>query len=365
MRSIAILPFAALGSLDPVLRQVADFVALDLAGFLSRSGVVNAALIQADERAEAQAQALAQLAVLLETELALGGSVRLDPEAETLQLSALLADARGNERGRWTETLPLGQGPSLGQLIARAVLLALGEDASALPESSAAPVPAAAFLALCKTQAFLESDPGRAADQLLRLATEAPAFAAPQRILISAAQAAANTEAMPAFLAALERLVELRPADPEALIALGEYRALHLDDEGARVLFLEARDLATEPEQGAQALAQLAVLAARGGRPEEAIAHLRSAVRLIDDAALHLRLGELLLERDPQEAVRSFRRATVLAPDNGAAQLFLSRALRKAGEEERAAEAAAVAIDLAQNDPALLRAARAELDDLQ
>jgi len=370
LRSIAILPFAALGSLDPVLRQVADFIALDLAGFLSRSGVVNAALILADEQHEPEVPALAELASLLEAELALGGSVRLEPglpidaELQTLQLHTLLADAQGNERGRWSDSLPLGQGPLCGRLVARAVLLGLGEDASAPPASTAAPVPVSSFLALCRAQALLQADPGRAADELLRILVADPLFEAPQRVLIAAAQAAANSEAMPAFLAALERLVELRPDDPEALLALAEYRGLHLDDEGARTLFLLAREKAVGPAQAAQATAQLAALAARGGRPDEAIAQLRSAVKLTDDASLHLRLGELLLERDPREAALSFRRATVLAPADGVAQLFLARALRKSGEPDRAAEAAAAAVDLAQDDPELLEAAQAELNDL-
>ena len=362
MIAIAVLPFAAPGSLDPQLREIADFVAHDLAEFLSRSGVLSAALVDADERAEPVAAALAEVAVLVEAQLALGGSVHL--ENDELNLVALLADAEGNERGRWTEVLPLGHGPNLGQLLARAVLLALGEDASAPPEITAAPVPGKAFLQLCSASSRLAIDAGRASDDLLRLLEEQPGFAAAERVLLAGARAAAGTERMPAFLAALERLCELQPEDPQALLALGEYRSLHLDDEAARDLFLEARELAESQEQGAQALAQLASVAVRAGRFEEAIAHLRSAVRLTDDAQLYLRLGELLFERDAAEAVRALRRATVLAPRDAAAQLYLSRALHKAGETERALEAAATAVDLAADDPELAEAAHAELQGL-
>ena len=150
---------------------------------------------------------------------------------------------------------------------------------------------------------------------------------------------------MPAFLSALERLAEARPEDAEVFLQLGEYRALHFADAGAREAFLKARDLAEDAAVGAQACLRLADMAERAGRSEEAVAHLRAAVKLADDPQAYARLGALLLAGDPAEGVQALTRATVLAPDDPA----------------RALAAAAAAARLAEKRPDLSDAIASEL----
>src|SRR5438132_13042428 len=174
--------------------------------------------------------------------------------------------------------------------------------------------------------------PGRGAedpDDLLSLIDELPSFDSHRRALLVAARDAVGCEGMPPFLAALERLAELRPSDVDALLALGDYRALHFDAEGARRMYLEARDQAPDAERAAEALGRLAGLAEEAGRTEEAIAHLSEAVKLVDEAELHARLGTLLLATDPEEGLRSLTKATVLAPEDAGMHLRLLRALRE------------------------------------
>jgi tetratricopeptide (TPR) repeat protein len=113
----------------------------------------------------------------------------------------------------------------------------------------------------------------------------------------------------------------------DALLALGDYRALHFDEEGARRMYLAARDEAPDAERSAEALGRLAGLAESAGRGEEAVLHLREAVKLADAAELHARLGALLLAKDPSEGLRALTRATVLAPDDPALHLQLLKAL--------------------------------------
>lgn len=168
---------------------------------------------------------------------------------------------------------------------------------------------------------------------------------------------------MPALFAALERLAQARPDDPDVLLALGDYRALHLDEAGARELYLRARDAAEDPRLASLACLRLASIAESADRSDEAIQHLRAAIRLADDARAHARLGTLLLAKDPVGAILALTRATVLAPDDAALHLALARALREqGGDPARALAAAARAARLAEGDPSLADEVRAELE---
>src|SRR5439155_13349365 len=107
---------------------------------------------------------------------------------------ALLADAEGNARAEWEEQLIVGHAPQLGRLLARAVLLALGEDASVPPAALDAPAPAESVLRLARARRQLETDPARAAGDLVELAAALPAAA---QALIAAARDAEGSERMP------------------------------------------------------------------------------------------------------------------------------------------------------------------------
>ena len=342
MRTIAVRPFSA--DADSVeASDVAGWLAVEAAAWLSVPGV---------------------LEVADDAGLALDGALSL--AGEELRVSASLVDSSGAVRAAWTETLPAGEGPQLGQLLARATLLALGEDASAPPEIVSAPVAAEAFLALCRAHRLLaagEIEDGCA--ELLRVLEETPGFDAAERLLLGAASEAAGSGEMPAYLSALERLVEQQPDDVQALLALGDYRVLHFDDDGARDLFLEARDRAPDPAAGAEVLSRLALLAERRGQGDEAVAHLREAIKLADDGALYLRLGLLLAAKEPVESLRMLARASVLSPEDARVQLELARAVRRGGDDpERALAAAAEAVRLAQGGAELLAEAQAELEQL-
>jgi tetratricopeptide (TPR) repeat protein len=358
MRVVAVLPFTA-DDIGPEAHDLARWLASDAAGELQVSGIEPRLVLDA---VEFSAAALGDAAAQLGAEVALGAT--LSVAEGKVELSALLADAKGAERGSWSESLPLGAFPQLGRMLARAVLLALGEDASAPPQSVEPEVPAEAVLRLCRAARRIEegeADDG--AEELLALAGEQPAMDAPRRALLHSARAAAGTDRMPAFFSALERLAELRPDDAEVLLALGDYRSLHLDEAGARELYLDAREAAESAALGAQAGGRLAALAEAAGRTDEAIGHLRAAVKLVDDAELFSRLGALLLAKDAQEGLHVLTRATVLAPDDAALHLRLARALREhGGDPGRALAAAARAARLCERDPELADEVRAEIE---
>ena len=289
---------------------------------------------------------------------------KIDVEGDELRIAATLSEA-GAERAAWTEALPIGQGFLLGQLLARATLLELGEDAAAPAEVGAAPVPAEAFLSLCRALRLLETDPDAACDDLLRALEEAPELDQPRRVLLAAAREAASGDRMPVFYPALERLAALRPDDVETLLALGDYRALHFEDDGARELYLEARDLAPDAATSASVLARLASLALRRGQDGEAVAHLRAAIKLADEPLHYLQLGLLLQEKEPAEALRMHSRAAVLAPEDARIRLELVRALRRLGDDpERTLDEAVEAVRLSRGDPDLEPQAQSELESL-
>src|SRR5205823_1026293 len=138
-------------------------------------------------------------------ETALGAKLRV--EGGKVHVDALLVDAGGAERASWSESLPLGAGLRIPAMLARAALLALGEDASAAAESVQPEAPAEAMLRFCRAAAAGH------VDELLALALEVPLFEPPRRALLRAAHEAVGGDRMPACLAALEQLAEARPED--------------------------------------------------------------------------------------------------------------------------------------------------------
>jgi len=352
MRGIAVLPFAVDG-IDPEAQDLAQWLAGETAWELCGPGTEARLVI---DPVALSPEALGDAAAQLGVEAALGATFAL--AAERLTLHLLLADARGNVRAQWDELAPLGIGPHLGRRIARRVLHALGEDAAASPESIEREAPGAVVLRLARAVRRLD------VDDLLALATEFPALSAAPRALLHAAQRAIGEEKMPALFSALERLAQARPDDAEVLLALGDYRALHLDEAGGRQLYLRARDAAgSDRRVVALACLRLAAVAESAARTDEAIQHLRAAIRLADDARAHARLGRLLLAKDPAEGILALTRATVLAPGDAALHLALARALREHGRDPvRALAAASRAARLTEADPSLADEVRAELE---
>ena len=352
MRGIAVVPFAMDG-IEPEAHDLAQWLAGETAWELCGPGIEARLVI---DPVALSPEALGDAAAQLGVEAALGATFAL--AAERLTLHLLLADARGNVRAQWDELAPLGIGPHLGRRIARRVLHALGEDAAAPPESIEREAPGAVVLRLARAVRRLD------VDDLLALATEFPALSAAPRALLHAAQRAIGEEKMPALFSALERLAQARPHDAEVLLALGDYRALHLDESSARQLYLRARDAAgSDRRVVALACLRLAAVAESAARTDEAIQHLRAAIRLADDARAHARLGRLLLAKDPAEGILALTRATVLAPGDAALHLALARALREHGSDPvRAVAVASRAARLAEADPSLADEVRAELE---
>lgn len=359
MRVLAVLPFAA-DAVDPDANELSRWIWLDAARALDLPGIIEPRLVA--DVVEISARALGEAAAQLGAEAALGATLQL--QEGRVELAAMLVAANGEVRSQWSEELSLGAAPRLAPMLARAVLLALGEDASAAAQGVEGEVPGEAVLRLARAARRLEAgelDDG--ASGLLALCEEIPELSAAPRTLLSAARDALGTDRMPALFSALERLVELRPDDAEALLLLGDYRALHLDEPGARQLYLAARETAEDPATAAQASAQLAALAEAAGRDDEAVLHLRAAVKLHDGADLYARLGALLLEKAPGQALHMLTRATVLAPDDAALHLGLARAIRESGGDPSRALAAAVrAAELCPDESELAGEVRAELE---
>jgi tetratricopeptide (TPR) repeat protein len=367
---------------------LARWIREELASILMATGAVAPAFVELEDDAESEelddlelALTPESIAVTLEQAHAeLGLACRLRADAELVELSGLLADADGEERVRFTLAAQLGDAHKLPRQMARELLLALGDDAAAaaIPEptdledeEAELPVAAEAMLELARGARSLAeagvapagsplSDPAPGLRELLEALTLSPTLLGARDRIVRGALEAVGSEWMPAWLSGLEQLAVLRPGDCQALLVLAEYRRLHHDQEGARDLLLRARDLATEGHEEATVLAALARLVEEQGRHEEAVQHLRAAVRVDDDPALYLRLGQLLQERDPEESARSLQRAVVLSPESAALRLELARQLTRIGETARAATEAAQAARLGQNEPAISQAA----DDL-
>jgi tetratricopeptide (TPR) repeat protein len=354
-----LLPIAA-DEMDPDANDLARWLAADAATALDLPSVIEPRLVV--DVVEISAAALGEAAAQLGAEMALGATLHLADQK--LELAAILVDASGEVRAEWSESLSLGAAPQLGRMLARAVLLALGEDASAAPQSVEMDVPGEAVLRLCRASRRIdEGEPDDGVDELLRLCEELPALEAARRTLLTAARAALGGDRMPVFFSALERFVEARPDDAEALLLLGDFRALHLDQPGARELYLDARESAEDPSLSAQACGRLAALAETAGRTGEAILHLRAAVKLHDDPDFYARLGSLLLEKDAAEGLQMLTRATVLAPEDPALLLKISRAFREhGGDPGRALAAAARAAELCPDPSELADEIRSELE---
>jgi tetratricopeptide (TPR) repeat protein len=351
---IVVVPFAT-QTIDPDASDLARFCTADTAFALDGSGADARLLID-----EVSSDALGAAAAALEAEVALGATLKL-AEGQ-VEIDALLVDATGAARGAFHHSLTLGALPQLGRMLARAVLLALGEDAAAPEELVEAEVPFASMLRLARAVRKLQDgavDEGT--QELLALCAEEPPLEAARRSLLSAVRAGQGGAQMPALHAALEHFVEQQPDDAEAVLLLAQSRVLHLEEAGARELFLHARGIATDAALEAQALSGLAALASKAGRYDEAIAHLRASVKLVDEASLYARLGALLLDRDAAEGIAALTRATILAPEDPMLQLALARALREhGGDPQRALNAAAEAARLADS-PELLDQIREEL----
>lgn len=349
-RAVAVLPFAA-DPLDPDAVDLARWLWTQTAAELDVPGVIEPRLVV--DLVEIAPEAIGEAAAQLETEVALGAELKLEEGA--LSLNVIVA-APQQTKGDFSQTVPLGAALGLPRFLARAVLLAIGEDSSAPPEVVEPEVPAELVLQFARAMRRLEEDP----EDLLALAIEHPL---PRKALLEKAETEKGGDRMPELFSALERLAEAQPDDAEVLLALADYRALHFDEAGAREKYLEARDKAEDPALAARASAGAAALAEQAGRSDEAILHLRAAVKLHDDAAWYARLGMLLLQKDATEGLQMLTRATVLAPDDARLQLSLARAIRESGgDPARALFAATQAARLCGGEGELAEEVRAELE---
>ncbi|HZX95719.1 MAG TPA: hypothetical protein VFE90_14445 [Myxococcales bacterium] len=289
----AVLPFAADG-IDPDAQDLALWMGAETARELR--GLDVRLVVDAVEIAPA---ALADAAERLGADVALGAMLQLGEGH--VEVRGVLANRDGSLRAEWNEWSALGSALQLPRRLARDVLLSLGEDA---PSESAEPE-AAADAAVRLARAARRGD----LDELLALARLLPAA---RDALLRGAEEASGSARMPEHFSMLERLAQATRGDARVLLALADYRALHLDEEGAREMYVAARDAAQEASLAAEASLRLAGLAEKAGRASEAILHLRAALRRVDDAATYTRLGTLLADTDPAAALAAFRRAAVL-----------------------------------------------------
>lgn len=131
-----------------------------------------------------------------------------------------------------------------------------------------------------------------------------------------------------------ERAVELAPSSAEAQLALSYARQAHFELDGAT----EAAVLAHESAPGdPRSVAQLAKLLFGAGHNDEALAVLNEVSR--EDADLLAVRGFLeLAQRNTDEAIALFKRASSLDPAAADPHLGLSLALMRRGEVARALE---------------------------
>jgi tetratricopeptide (TPR) repeat protein len=347
---LLVVPFAAPG-VDPDALDVARFSSMDAAASLDVPGVEARRLL---DEVEISAAALGSAAAALGADAALGATIELI--RGEIVLDAIVAGPDGSQKAAYQDVLPLGSLPQIGRMLARAALLALGEDAAAPASVVEMDIAPDLALRLAATARQIE-DQGDAQD-LLELAMIDPPLFSARRMLLDWCSAELGT---PGSHAALERFCEARPDDAQAILMLAESRALLLDEAGAREMYLQARENALDAETEAAALSGLATLAEDAGRNDEAIAHLRAAVKLVDDAALYSRLSHVL--KDPTEAIDALTKATVLAPDDAELHLELAAALRTI-DPKRALTAAAEAARLSEDDPDLAARVREELEQI-
>lgn len=337
---LLVVPFA---TTDLTAFDLARYCTAEAADALQMAGVDVRLL--ADE-IEISAEALQDAAKAVQADLALGA--KLSVAEDRIELEVLLGGKV------FQQSLTIGAVPQVGQLLARATLLALGEDAP--QESIEAELPAAAVLRLVRAATNQDLE------ELLALCREGVQPA--RRAFLASVRKGHGGERMPALHAALEQYVEDQPDDMEGLLLLAQSRADHLDDTGARELFLRVRKSTASAALTAQALRGLAALAVAADRQDEAVVHLRNAVKLTDDAQLFAALGGLLLDKAPQEAIAALTRATILVPEDAELQLSLAHALRvKGGDLRRALAAATEALRLSDSEDGKARA-REELKSL-
>jgi tetratricopeptide (TPR) repeat protein len=162
--------------------------------------------------------------------------------------------------------------------------------------------------------AFLEA--GRlddAAAAFKRAIALSPTYAAAHSSLGSALRLQGNPElAAHEFATALE----LAPDFDDARLNLAN--ALAATDRAPEAIRLYEAVLSRRPD-AVEAQSNLGIALAEAGRLDDAVAHLRVAVHLSDDAKTHFNLGHVLLLRgDLDEAVAELTRATGLAPTDPA-----------------------------------------------
>ena len=383
----------------------------ELASELTASGVLAPLLVELDpDDAPADAaddlpdaSALADIAGALEADLCCATAI--DGGHGAVRIRLRFAGAEGDEKLQDQEVASYEELAGVPQALARALLLAVGEDAAAPPPPDDEPIPIDATLALCRGSRQLEEaerearapsaesvselrapsvsasvsessprarapaagDPSSAISCLLEAVELAPGLRAARTRLLEEAEAAQGGPWMPAYLSALERLVALAPDDLDARIALADYRHLHLDEAGARALYLSVREQAEamgDSDGQARALERLAALAEEAGRDDEAAQHLRAAVRFSDDQALYVRLGVALRTSSLLESMRALQRAVALDPEAPLAHLELARTLVAGGEAARAATEAARAAQQFHRDPEVSREAASFLQAL-
>jgi tetratricopeptide (TPR) repeat protein len=334
---LLVAPFVAPG-VDPDALGVARFATADAAAALDVPGVE---VLRLADEIEISPGALKSAAEALHADAALGATIALDS-------GEIAVDAALSTGAEFSDRIPLGQLPQLGTMLARAMLLALGEDAAAPAAVIEADIDPGVALRLASAAARLEEDEP---EEMLALDLRKA-----RRLLLDWAAASPGT---PETHAALEQLCEAHAEDGEALLLLARSRALLLDEAGARELYLQARDEAPDAETEAAALSGLAALAEEAGRDDEAVLHLRAAVKLVDDPSLYLRLSKLV----PAESVALLTRASVLSPDDPELHLQLAETLRPI-DPQRALLAASEAARLSEDDPDLAARVRASIESI-
>jgi tetratricopeptide (TPR) repeat protein len=136
---------------------------------------------------------------------------------------------------------------------------------------------------------------------------------------------------------ALDELVSRYPTQPHVHYALGSYVAPEEPEAAIQEFRKElARDADHYPS-----LLQIASVALRLGRAQEALPSAEAAARVAPDVpAARLVLGRALLEAgDVERAVRELEKGATLAPESPDLQFALARAYQRAGRAEDAERA--------------------------
>ncbi len=151
----------------------------------------------------------------------------------------------------------------------------------------------------------------------------------------------------------LRRLLDDDPSNAMARLTLSNLLASRGNEEGSLEALQAILDLTGEEPFKARAHTLLAEHVAAGpGTGEEAISHLRDAIRLAPDlAASHLALGQALAEhRDYVAAAEAYRRAISLEPANADAHAGRTGALLQAGRCADARTSLAASVEAVPGD---------------